>query len=67
MWEDEQNKNGGKFIIRLNKGYANKFWEELVRFRCNQRLWDLLETTWIQTQKMTLLELLFLKSKKKGL
>jgi translation initiation factor 4E len=31
MWEDEANKAGGRWILKLNKGYVNRFWEELVR------------------------------------
>jgi translation initiation factor 4E len=30
MWEDEANKNGGRWVIRINKGYANKIWEDLI-------------------------------------
>jgi translation initiation factor 4E len=30
MWEDEGNKAGGRWILKLNKGYVNRFWEELV-------------------------------------
>mmetsp|Transcript_35201 Transcript_35201/g.60281 ORF Transcript_35201/g.60281 Transcript_35201/m.60281 type:complete len:204 (-) Transcript_35201:34-645(-) len=30
MWEDDANKKGGKWIIRLKKGIATKFWEDLV-------------------------------------
>ena len=30
MWEDESNKNGGRWFIKLQKGYANKLWEDLV-------------------------------------
>jgi translation initiation factor 4E len=30
MWEDENNKRGGKWIMRLKKGYSSKFWEDLV-------------------------------------
>jgi translation initiation factor 4E len=30
MWEDENNKNGGRFILRLKKQYANYFWENLL-------------------------------------
>ena len=30
MWEDEANKNGGRWSIRIAKGYANKLWEDLV-------------------------------------
>lgn len=30
MWEDEANKNGGKWMVRLKKGLASRYWEELV-------------------------------------
>jgi len=30
MWEDEANKSGGKWILRLRKGLASKYWEDLV-------------------------------------
>ena len=30
MWEDEANKNGGRWQIRVNKGYSNKLWEDLM-------------------------------------
>lgn len=30
MWEDEANKYGGRFTLRLNKGFSNKVWEDLV-------------------------------------
>ncbi len=30
MWEDEANKVGGRWVIRLNKGYSNKLWEDLI-------------------------------------
>mmetsp|Transcript_53017 Transcript_53017/g.133309 ORF Transcript_53017/g.133309 Transcript_53017/m.133309 type:complete len:188 (-) Transcript_53017:64-627(-) len=30
MWEDEANKLGGKWIVRLKKGLANKAWEDLL-------------------------------------
>lgn len=29
-WEDEQNKDGGKLMIRLKKGLASSYWEELI-------------------------------------
>lgn len=29
-WEDPQNARGGKWIVRLKKGLASKYWEELV-------------------------------------
>lgn len=30
VWEDEYNKNGGKWIIRLKKGVADRYWENLL-------------------------------------
>ena len=30
MWEDEENKKGGKWIIRLKKGVADRYWEDLL-------------------------------------
>lgn len=30
MWEDEANKVGGRWVIRMNKGYSNKLWEDLI-------------------------------------
>jgi translation initiation factor 4E len=30
MWEDEANKNGGRWTLRVAKGYANKLWEDLI-------------------------------------
>lgn len=30
MWEDEANKFGGKWIVRLRKGLASRCWENLV-------------------------------------
>ena len=29
-WEDPQNARGGKWIVRLRKGLANRYWEQLV-------------------------------------
>ena len=29
-WEDEENKKGGKWILRLRKGVADRYWEELM-------------------------------------
>lgn len=29
-WEDEANKKGGKWIVRLKKGVADRYWEELL-------------------------------------
>ncbi len=31
MWEDEANARGGKLVLRLKKGLASHFWEEIVR------------------------------------
>jgi translation initiation factor 4E len=30
VWEDEANKRGGKWIIRLKKGVADPYWEDLL-------------------------------------
>jgi translation initiation factor 4E len=30
VWEDESNKKGGKWILRLKKGVADRYWEELL-------------------------------------
>ncbi|XP_072021749.1 eukaryotic translation initiation factor 4E type 2-like [Amphiura filiformis] len=30
MWEDEANKRGGKWIVRLRKGLASRLWENLI-------------------------------------
>jgi len=30
MWEDETNVNGGKWIVRLKKGVAARYWEDLL-------------------------------------
>lgn len=30
MWEDENNKEGGKWIVRLRKGFATRCWENLI-------------------------------------
>ncbi len=30
MWEDEKNKNGGKWTLKVQKGYGSKVWEEVV-------------------------------------
>ncbi len=40
MWEDEECKNGGRWVIRLPKSHSNLYWEKLVlamigeQFRC---------------------------------
>lgn len=30
VWEDEENKKGGKWIMRLKKGVADRYWEDLL-------------------------------------
>jgi len=30
VWEDDANKEGGKWMIRLKKGLASRYWEQLV-------------------------------------
>jgi translation initiation factor 4E len=30
VWEDEANKRGGKWIVRLKKGVADRYWEEIL-------------------------------------
>ena len=30
MWEDEGNKNGGKFSVKVKKDFTTIIWEELV-------------------------------------
>jgi len=30
IWEDDANKLGGKWMIRLKKGLASRFWEQLI-------------------------------------
>ena len=30
IWEDDDNKKGGKWIVRLKKGVADRYWEDLI-------------------------------------
>ena len=30
MWEDKANKNGGRWTLRVQKGFANRLWEDLI-------------------------------------
>ncbi|KKA29588.1 hypothetical protein TD95_003460 [Thielaviopsis punctulata] len=30
IWEDEVNKQGGKWVVRLKKGVADRYWEDLL-------------------------------------
>ena len=31
IWEDPANRRGGKWMVRLRKGIASRYWEDLVR------------------------------------
>jgi translation initiation factor 4E len=30
VWEDQENRKGGKWIMRLKKGVADRYWEDLL-------------------------------------
>ncbi|KAL8305357.1 hypothetical protein RB597_003793 [Gaeumannomyces tritici] len=30
IWEDDENRRGGKWIVRLKKGVADRYWEDLL-------------------------------------
>lgn len=30
LWEDNKNRNGGKWIVRLNKGMGSRVWEDTL-------------------------------------
>jgi len=30
MWEDKQNQNGGRYLLKVKKQFANRFWEDLL-------------------------------------
>ena len=30
MWENEANKNGGRYVMRVKKKFANRFWEDML-------------------------------------
>lgn len=30
IWEDEENRKGGKWLVRLKKGVADRYWEALM-------------------------------------
>ena len=40
MWEDDANRWGGKWLVRLKKGLASKYWEDLVRVQRWVKLYD---------------------------
>jgi translation initiation factor 4E len=33
IWEDKENKEGGKWVLRLKKGVADRYWDEIL-FAC---------------------------------
>ena len=37
MWEDDANRDGGKWIVRLKKGLVARFWEDIVRSSLHTR------------------------------
>lgn len=30
IWEDDVNKKGGKLVVRMKKGVADRYWEDLL-------------------------------------
>lgn len=40
MWEDEANKHGGRWTLRVSKGYANKLWEDLLLATIGEQFTD---------------------------
>ncbi|XP_069483510.1 eukaryotic translation initiation factor 4E type 2-like isoform X1 [Ambystoma mexicanum] len=54
MWEDEANKNGGKWIIRLPKGLASRFWENIIlamlgeQFMVREEICGVVVSIWFQ-------------------
>lgn len=30
VWEDDENRKGGKWIVRMKKGLADRYWEDLI-------------------------------------
>eukprot|EP00297_Palpitomonas_bilix_P017188 CAMPEP_0113870280 /NCGR_PEP_ID=MMETSP0780_2-20120614/2000_1 /TAXON_ID=652834 /ORGANISM="Palpitomonas bilix" /LENGTH=183 /DNA_ID=CAMNT_0000855543 /DNA_START=257 /DNA_END=808 /DNA_ORIENTATION=+ /assembly_acc=CAM_ASM_000599 len=37
IWEDPANAKGGKWMIRLKKGLASKYWEDLMIAMCGEQ------------------------------
>ena len=33
--QDNANRRGGKWMVRLKKGLASRYWEEVVRDKCD--------------------------------
>lgn len=40
QWEDEANKLGGRLALRVQKGYANKLWEDLLLAMIGEQFQD---------------------------
>ena len=40
MWEDEANKKGGRWTLRVQKGFANQLWEDLVLATIGEQFQD---------------------------
>lgn len=40
MWEDEQCKDGGRWMIKFPKTHMNKFWEDIVLAMIGEQLGD---------------------------
>lgn len=32
IWEDTENKDGGKFVVKTRRNYTSKWWEDLVSY-----------------------------------
>jgi translation initiation factor 4E len=40
VWEDDENKKGGKWIIRLKKGVSDRYWEDLLLNMIGDQFFD---------------------------
>lgn len=40
IWEDKENKEGGKWVLRLKKGVADRYWEEILFAAIGAQLCD---------------------------
>ena len=49
VWEDPLNLSGGKWIIRLKKGVADRFWEDLVLAVIGDQFGDCRNTAKVKT------------------
>lgn len=40
LWEDAENQNGGRYILKIKKKYSNRFWEDLllsfIGYQCSE-------------------------------